>query len=349
MTRVFATDILELGVGLEQDLVEAEAVARLVSGPLVEAPGLALEPSTTASRGQTSTGHEENGESGPRWRLDCAKAFISCVEGTEVIPQTNLHLDGEGSYSANGKITKWEWEVDQPAGSQSVFLPSNEVSDPSFEANVAGVYTFKLRVWDEVDSPSCFPVNYEVIVIPDTAVHVELLWHTPEDPDETDTGLGAGTDVDLHFKHPLASGPDLDGCGTPDGWCDPLFDCFALNPHPEWGSFEPAVGDNPHLGRDDSDGAGPENVKLAAPEDLVYRIGVHCRDDHGYGPSYATVRVYLYAHLVFEIADVMLVDKDMWEVCTIDWAAGKVHVVSGYCGQYKITPQYYCQGLYPDW
>jgi len=333
---------------VEPDLVEPEALAPLVSGPLVEVPRVAAGGATPVPAGRAARAGR-SAEEELRSRLQCAKAVIACAEGDEVIPQTVLHLNGEGSYSANGNITKWEWEVEQPAGSQSVFLPSNEESNPSFEANVAGVYTFALRVWNDVDSPSCLPAGYKVVVIPDTAIHVELLWHTPEDPDETDSGPGAGADVDLHFQHPFASGPDLDGCGTPDGWCDPLFDCFSFNPHPEWGSYDPAVGDNPHLDRDDSDGAGPENINLAVAEDVVYRVGAHYWDDHGYGASYATVRVFLWSDLVFEVADLMLVDMDMWDVCTIDWAAGEVHVVASYCGQYKITPQYYCQGQSPGW
>ena len=354
VTRVLLTDISEPDVSpvpdlVAPDLAEPEALALLASGPLVVVPALALEPSTTTSWGQTPTAGEPADKNGPRWGLDCAKAVIACAEGDEVIPQTVLHLDGEGSYSAKSKISKWEWEVDQPAGSQSVFVPSNDVPNPTFEANVVGIYTFTLRVWDEADSPTCFPAGYEVWVIPDTAIRVELLWHTPADPDETDTGPGVGTDVDLHFLHPFADGPDLDGCGKPDGWCDLTFDCFSFNAHPEWGSIDPAVGDNPHLDRDDSDGAGPENITLAVAENVIYRVGAHYWDDHGYGPSYATVRVFLWAELVFEVAYVMLSDMDMWEVCTIDWAAGKVHVVTGYCGQYKIDPIYYCQGQYPGW
>ena len=67
---------------------------------------------------------------------------------------------------------------------------------------------------------------------------------------------------------------------------------------------------------------------------------MHYWDDHGYGASYATVRVYIYAQLVFEVADVSMVDSDLWEVCTVEWPSGKVHVVTDELGQYKITPQY---------
>ncbi|MFH1531888.1 MAG: hypothetical protein ABIK09_14275, partial [Pseudomonadota bacterium] len=88
------------------------------------------------------------------------------------------------------------------------------------------------------------------------------------------------------------------------------------------------------------DGAGPENINLDIPESVTYRVGVHYWNDHGYGASYATIRVYINAFLVFEVADVALADKDMWEVCTVEWPSGAVQVVTDPTGQYKITPDY---------
>ena len=270
----------------------------------------------------------------------CPTAVIQCAEGKEVIPQTVLHLYGDQSYAATGTIAKWDWSVEQPLGSQSVFIPSNTFPNPTFEVNVAGKYTFSLTVYDEQNIPSCAPDTFEVVVIPDEAIHIELLWHTPEDPDETDEGPEAGTDLDLHFTHPWAAGPDLDGDGQPDGWFDQPFDCFWFNAHPEWGSFDPSIDDNPGLDRDDTDGAGPENINLNIPDEVIYKVGVHYWNDHGYGASYATIRVYIYSQLVFELPDVKLVDKDMWEVCTVEWPSGKVQVVVDQSGQYKITPDY---------
>ena len=278
--------------------------------------------------------------------VNCPVAVIYIQEGEQVIPQTNLHLFGDQSYSPAGAIKKWEWSVEQPLGSQSVFLPSANFPDPTFEANVAGSFLFQLTVLDENDTPSCVPAEAQVVVIPDEAIHVELLWNTPNDPDQTDEGPEAGADVDLHFAHPFAGGPDLDGDGAPDGWFDQPFDCFWFNPNPMWGSFDPAVDDDPSLDRDDTDGAGPENLNLNIPENnKSYRVGVHYWHDHNYGPSYVTVRVYIYAQLMYELSDVKLINHDMWEVCNIDWPSGNVSQVcsttsqEGQC-QPKITPDY---------
>ncbi len=244
---------------------------------------------------------------------ECPTAVIIVQQGEEVIPQTKLNLIGSQSSSATGEISKWQWEVDQPDGSGSQFFPSAEAADPTFEVNVAGTYTFRLTVTDSSGEPSCVPAETSVFVNPDEAIHIELLWHTPNDPNENDQDVGA--DLDLHFLHPLAvGGYDGDGDGIPDGWFDLPFDTFWSNEQPNWGSLDPTVDDNPGLDRDDTDGVGPENLNLNVPEaGSSYRVGVHYWDDHEFGTSLATVRVFIFANLVFEVTDVELFNHDMWD------------------------------------
>jgi len=269
---------------------------------------------------------------------NCPVAVIEIKEGEQVIPQTTLNLFGDQSFSPAGVINKWEWSVDQPDGSQSLFLPSANFPNPTFEANAAGQYIFKLTVWDDNQTPSCVPDEAELVVIPDEAIHVELLWNTPNDSDQTDHGPEAGADLDLHFMHPYAAGPDLDGDGSADGWFDAPYDCFWFNPAPQWASWDLAIDDDPGLDRDDTDGAGPENLNLNIPEaGTTYKVGVHYWADNGFGSSYATVRVYIYGDLVFEIADQKMVNHDMWEVCTIDWPSGTVKQIED---GFKIIPDY---------
>jgi hypothetical protein len=169
--------------------------------------------------------------------------------------------------------------------------------------------------------PGRVPAEVEVFVNPDEAIHIELLWNTANDPDQTDNGPIAGADLDLHFAHPLAVGGfDGDGDGQPDGWFDLPFDTFWYNEQPNWGSIDPAVDDDPSLDRDDTDGAGPENVNLNIPENNTrYKVGVHYWKDHGFGPSFVTVRVFIFGVLVFELTDVELVNHDMWTVTHIEW------------------------------
>ncbi len=249
---------------------------------------------------------------------ECPTAVIVVPQGEEVIPQTKLNLIGSQSTSATGEISSYLWEVDPPEGAVPVFVPSNMAADPTFEVNVAGRYVFRLSVVDSAGEPSCVPAEYEVFVNPDEAIHIELLWDTPNDLDQADE---VGADIDMHFTHPLAiGGYDGDGDGVQDGWFDLPFDCFWHNDQPNWGSIDQTVDDNPGLDRDDTDGAGPENLNLNMPESgATYKVGVHYWDDHDFGTSYATLRVYIFANLVFEVTDVELFKHDMWTVTEIAW------------------------------
>ena len=283
----------------------------------------------------------------------CPVAVALIVEGEEVVPQTLLHLVGGQSYAYEGQVLRYQWTVDQPVGSQSVFQPSPTFPNPSFEANVAGTYTFYLDVWDENGTQSCEAATMEVRVISHEAIHVELLWTTPGDPDETDTGPFSGSDVDLHFLHPNApSSPtadDLDGDGLPDPYFDQPFDCFWLNPHPDWGAYGDEIGDNPGLDRDDTDGAGPENINLEVPEDdHVYTVAAHYWNDHGYGAAFATVRVYIHERLAYEVQNVRLINEDMWCVAHVHWPSGEVRPCEAEGGGYRITPNYRPAQFYSD-
>lgn len=278
--------------------------------------------------------------SGIGMEIPCPVAVIQSDADGDLIPTTVIHFNGVNSSAAFGPVASYSWSAVQPEGSVSDFLPSADYPAPTFEVDVVGTYTFFLTVTDERDKSSCTPAVHEVTVIPDEGIHVELLWQTPGDPDESDTGPDAGSDLDLHFVHPWAGGPDLDGDGHPDGWFDQPFDCFWFNAHPEWGSFDPEINDNPDLVRDDTDGAGPEVLILPLPEEVTYRVGVQYWNGHELGPSWATVRVYLKGELVFEVTGVKLVEMDMWEVCTVDWPSGEVQEVLDAAGQRKITPNY---------
>jgi hypothetical protein len=272
----------------------------------------------------------------------CPVAVITVEEGEEVIPQTLVHLSGAGSHSPVGTVEAWAWEVvDHPLGCPVFPQPSAQVVSPKVELNCAGKYTFQLTVWDDLGEASCQPALATVVVVPCCGgFHIELLWDTPGDPDQTDEGAEAGSDLDVHLLHPYAQGWDADGDGIPDGWFDEPWDCFWFNPAPEWGSIDPDADDNPSLDRDDTDGMGPENINLDDPEPVTYRVGVHYWSDHGYGPSSATVRVYYWGNMVFEWAGVVLVGSDLWEVCTIDGPTGTVTPIHDAAGEPYVRPDF---------
>lgn len=255
----------------------------------------------------------------------CPTAKIKILEGEEVVPQTNLHLIGDLSVAAAGaKISKYKWSLaKQPAGTQIVFVPSSSFPNPQVAVNAAGEYRFELQVWDDNDKQACAPAQATVLVMPDEAIHIELLWDTPADPDQADSGPAAGADMDLHFAHHLASGPDVDCDGQPDPWFSNPFDTFWFNTGPNWGSSLSAK-DDPGLDLDDTDGGGPENLNLDEPEGtlskpVAYSVGVHYWNDHGFGASFATVNVYIVGVLAAQLADVKMQPLDMWYVGKLNW------------------------------
>ena len=273
---------------------------------------------------------------------DCPTAIITVQEGDTVVPQTLLHLDGLQSLAPTGAISKYKWEVSQPTGSVGLFLPADTAPQVTFQPNVAGDYVFRLRVWDQTGKESCFPGVRTVKVLPDQAIHVELLWNTPGDPDQSDSGPAAGADLDLHFSHDFGSVLDFDNDGAPDPWFDAKYDCFWFNKTPEWGSYDPNIDDNPSLDRDDTDGAGPENLNLTLPEDgHEYAVGVHYFNANGWGPSTAEVRIYIYGQLQYQVTSKALNQGDLWYVADIQWPsaniAGKLPPGGG---NYFVTPKY---------
>ena len=259
----------------------------------------------------------------------CPIAKVGVVQGEQVVPQTPVQLIGDKSIAPGSKVTKYKWTAQQPLGSNQLFAPGPNVANPIFQPNVAGNYTFCLDVWDANGVKACQPACTDVAVIPDKAIHVELLWNTPADPDQGDTGPGAGADLDLHFAHPLAALPDKDCDGQPDPWFSSQWDTFWFDPNPQWGSPN-STADNPSLDLDDTDGAGPENLSLADPEGTaldpaVYSIGVHYWHDHGFGPSSATIAIYVQSGLALQIVNVKLNPLDMWYVGKLNWP----NVISG--------------------
>ncbi len=258
----------------------------------------------------------------------CPIAVIELEQPDDVAPQTVLAFDGSSSFG-NSAISTYSWTVEQPAGSQSVLTPFSTSALVWFEANVAGVYTFKLNVHDLQGRLSC-AASRVVTVTPVAALHIELTWDTPSDPDQTDTTpLGAlasvGTDLDLHFLHPAGADYDANEDGISEGWFHPNYDTYWANVAPAgWVPATNPATQPPSLDRDDTDGAGPENLNFAAPTaGFSYRVGVHSWEDHGFGNSIAMVRIYLDGALAYEAAT-ELANHDMWTVATIDWPSGVI-------------------------
>lgn len=278
----------------------------------------------------------------------CPQPVIEITEGTEVPPQTIVHLNGESSIPSSGAINLYTWSVDQPEENKFNMVPTLNFPNPTHEVSVVGTYTYCLDVCDAQfcsnDAQCQTTVCKEVVVVPGPGLHCELTWDTPGDPDQFDEGPGVGSDMDLHLAHEFATGPDLDGDGEPDPWFDLTYDCFWYNASPTSGSMNPNVHDAPSMDRDDTDGAGPETINLLEPDgEHSYRIGVHYWDDHGFGPSYPKVRCMAFGQLILEKdlkeLSIAMEKCDMWFVAIIQSSLQVIPVQNPQGGP-NITPCY---------
>jgi hypothetical protein len=230
----------------------------------------------------------------------------------DTIPLATIQFDGTQSSDPDAPndpqaIAAYEWTViSRPAGSTSTFIPNNTEPNPQLFIDLAGTYVVELRVFDRQNIPSCSTARAVIIANPDEDVHIQLVWDTPGDPDQTDTGRGKGADLDLHFLHPRGN------------WNAEPWDCYWLNPIAPWATSSSL--DDPSLDIDDTDGSGPENINLNNPEEVAYRVGVFYFSDHNFGPTYATLRIYLQQVLVFELRDKFL-DRTgrFWDAASIEW------------------------------
>ena len=256
-------------------------------------------------------------------------------------PLDILTLDGSSSLDQGGEVVKWEWVViDSPEG--SVSAPVESYADPArpadggiadddttptafFFVDIAGRYTLELRVIDNLGQPNCTPATVTVEALPSKSLHIELIWSTPDDPDETDA---IGTDMDLHLRH------ELGGNGNEFNWANAagpngIYDCNFRNKTPNWGT--PGLEDNPSLDIDDTNGAGPENITMAGPEiGVSYDIGVnYFRAKSTLGlpdgnnlvdrNSFATVRVYVLGNLLVEFQKELFEERALWHVARLNW------------------------------
>ena len=247
-----------------------------------------------------------------------------------VEPQTVLHLDG--SQSSRGAVG-FAWRVvSAPTGSVSVFRPSASVASPTFEVNIAGTYVFELVVSDAEGQRSA-PVYFTARVVSSSGLHIELIWHTPGDADETDEGgdgiyHSAGSDVDLHLKVG----------GDAVNFFDINRDCHFAAPNPQ-ASGESTV-NNARLDRDDTDGGGPENINVDEPAPGIYDVGVHYWNDWGYGHAFATVRIYMDGELAAEWSEVELQNQVMWTPFRIEYPGGTITQIFGRDGGPSLHPSY---------
>ncbi len=253
----------------------------------------------------------------------CPTAVINCRVGSSIpsnqvaaAPLQTLQCDGLASSDIDGVITSYLWTItERPDGSTAGLDPNESSASPTIFLDLAGTFRLQLEVFDDGNIRSCNPAEAVIVVIPDEAIHVQLVWNTPAAPSPQ---ADRGVDMDLHFLHPLGR------------WFQSPWDVYYSNKTPTWNAVS-----HPSLDIDDTSGAGPENVNLDDPEeDLYYRVGVQYYSDHGISPSttFTTLRVFLNGVLTFEIPNRELTtingggncSGQFWDVCAIHWPTGQI-------------------------
>jgi hypothetical protein len=287
----------------------------------------------------------------------CPQARVA-VDEFNLLPLDTVVLDGSPSVDQDGPGNvpqEYEWAViSRPEGSISQPVESfNNPQQPSdgglpddittpyslFFIDLPGIYTLELNVRDQFGldslSPACDnPAVVTIVAEPEEAIQVQLTW---EAGNELDLARERAGDLDLHFTHPNADG----------FWFGQPYDCFFRNPTPDWGQSDNPQ-DNPFLDLDDFNGNGPENLRLAVPEDTdilqaEYLVGVDYYnhvdriDRYEYGSVLAHIRIFIDGVLAWDYTDddapgykEMQTTGHFWEAASIAWPSGIVTTIDRY-------------------
>ena len=251
-------------------------------------PNAKIEVMGTASKNRCP-------DASARARLSSSSEWAKMLD---LSPLDTVIFDGSLSSDPEGTSLTYYWTVKSAPKDSTSRIVSNG-PEASLFLDLAGNYEVCLNVKDADNTMSCSTDCIMISAVPRETIHVQLVWNTPGDDDQTDA---EGADLDLHFM----SLPDGTWGDTGTKELNNGTDVFFLNKEPVW----PVQGQGnelPSLDIDDADGAGPENINLDHPTPCRwYAIGVHYYLDNAFGPSYATVRVYVDGKKRFERAHISL-------------------------------------------
>lgn len=190
--------------------------------------------------------------------LACMGPSVTCPAPVTAPAGTTVTLTATPSTAGT-----YLWEViNAPPGA---IYTLNGASTPSatFTSVIVGTFTLRFTVTDaQGRAASCMTT----VTMQGHGLRVEMVWDTD------------GTDIDLHVHNESAL-----------AWFDNVNDCYFRNRRPEWNA--PGVTDNPSLDTDDTNGRGPENIRVDDPPSAqTYSVGAHYWA--GAPPTNVTVRIY---------------------------------------------------------
>ncbi len=225
---------------------------------------------------------------------------VCYVDPSEVSPPFEVAtFYGSDSYDPDGTIVTYSWTIiAQPPGSAIALPPGNAPDRGPFAPDLAGTYTARLVVTDDMGNVSA-PCDASLEALPSQDLWVELYWSHNND------------DMDLHV---VREGGAL--------WNN-TDDCHWQNCKNgvAWGVSGKT--DDPELDLDDLTGKGPENINLAKPAESEYTVVVH---DYGganvwNGDNDVTVNIYISGSLEYSETKVISGDDDEVPFAKIDWDA----------------------------
>lgn len=241
----------------------------------------------------------------------------------EAPPGSTIQLDAR-VLGLEDATYQWRF-VEFPYAQSMPFMAPRIVAHPNgtadFKVESLGLYSVELTVEDADGTPICAGEVAEVLVKTDDQIYVELVWETPSKTDQND---GHAPDLELHYKHPDGIWAGL----------EPPLDIFWYTPTADWGiPGDPS--DDPVMRRFVENGPGPEAIYHTKADPLIYSVGIYSYDDKGYGPSYATVRVYLDGVLADEVVNIeMPRTNHFYEVLTINAGQGTTQYLDNHYEDY---------------
>lgn len=282
---------------------------------LIEVPlsGVAVPPPVCAIKVKSVNGVEATGAG---------------IPDIEPLDNVVLSLEDSEPSTPNGSIVRYQWSIGRrPAGSGVVLTTElEETTGFSFDngdnlgVDVAGEYTIRAVVFDDLDVGSVNECELTFEAIPKDNFLVQLTW-------DTDTN-----DMDLHVTKQDDAGQycidSISGSIGNDAFfseaCQNELDCNWTRRTAEWDGVAGTTSGDPSLDVDDITGFGPENINIDVMEPGLYLVGVagYSTDAFENPVSGNTVRLFVFGRLAGEFF-VELEEFTWAEIALVEWPANQ--------------------------
>ena len=243
------------------------------------------------------------------------------TDPTNIQPLGKVYFDGSASYDPSDPtnralIVTYLWTVESyPTGADPGMFQLHGQNSMYFDfwLPLAGHYVAKLVVTNTSGIPSgdTDQSRIEFDVVYGEGLNIELSWDN------------ATNDQDLHLVDK----------NQDDRVCNDPWDCHWRNKKPLWFGGTAGVGPNPWLDVDDTNGLGPEHIKIKTPQAGTYRIYIHYYGDYTSGgntPTRETLRIYVNGLQSAEYRRTLPRQDAVWAVGDVIWNADGTTAVVPY-------------------